>query len=69
MIEMYSHAISYNEKEPGLFVALRIYTYVACCYAAWSNNYSGQEEATICIVRQEVGIPDENQSMCSTTMS
>ena len=25
--------------------------YVAGCYAAWNNNYSGQEEATLCIVK------------------
>ena len=27
------------------------YAYVACCYAAWDNNYSGQEEATLYIVK------------------
>ena len=27
------------------------YMYVAGCYAAWNNNYSGQEEATLCIVK------------------
>ena len=27
------------------------YIYVAGCYAAWNNNYSGQEEATLCIVK------------------
>ena len=25
--------------------------FVAGCYAAWNNNYSGQEEATLCIVK------------------
>ena len=25
--------------------------YVVGCYAAWNNNYSGQEEATLCIVK------------------
>ena len=24
---------------------------VVGCYAAWNNNYSGQEEATLCIVK------------------
>ena len=27
------------------------YMYVVGCYAAWNNNYSGQEEATLCIVK------------------
>ena len=27
------------------------YVYVVGCYAAWNNNYSGQEEATLCIVK------------------
>ena len=29
------------------------YTYISVvgCYAAWNNNYSGQEEATLCIVK------------------
>ena len=27
------------------------YAYVAGCFAAWNNNYSGQEEATLCIVK------------------
>ena len=26
------------------------FMYVVGCYAAWNNNYSGQEEATLCIV-------------------
>ena len=25
--------------------------YVAGCYAAWNNNYRGQKEATLCIVK------------------
>ena len=28
-----------------------IYMYVVGCYAAWNNNYSWQEEATVCIVK------------------
>ena len=28
-----------------------MYMYVAGCYAAWNNNYSEQEEATLCIVK------------------
>ena len=27
------------------------YIYVVGCYAAWNNNYSGQEEATLCIIK------------------
>ena len=27
------------------------YVYVVGCCAAWNNNYSGQEEATLCIVK------------------
>ena len=27
------------------------YTYVVGSYAAWNSNYSGQEEATLCIVK------------------
>ena len=28
-----------------------MYIYVAGCYAAWNNNCSGREEATLCIVK------------------
>ena len=39
--------------QPRLLVAICIilYSYVVGCYAAWNNNYSGQEEATLCIVK------------------
>ena len=53
---MCSHAIFYFvEREPGT-VSPKItcsctHMYVAGCYAAWNNNYSGQEEATLCIVK------------------
>ena len=51
------------------------YIYVAGCYAAWNNNYSGQEETTLCIVkcfkedRKLVAIPYEKQNISLITMS
>ena len=44
-------SISVALYHPRLLVAIRSYIYVVGCYAAWSNNYSGQEEATLCIVK------------------
>ena len=55
---VYSY-ISCVEREPGITQDyLLLYMYVVGCYAkftlckgcAWNNSYSGQEEATLCIV-------------------
>ena len=57
VIEMCSHAIFYIsclERKPGVTQDYYVYmyiVYVVYCYAAWNNNYSGQEEATLCIVK------------------
>ena len=34
-----------------VYMYVYIYRYVAGCYATWNNNYSGQEEAALCIVK------------------
>ena len=55
---MCSHAIFYiscvtlkgSQVSPKITCSYT-YIHVAGCYVAWNNNYSGQEEATLCIVK------------------
>ena len=37
-----SVALKASKYHPRLFVAIYICIYVAVCYAAWNNKYSGQ---------------------------
>ena len=45
-----SVALKGNHVSPKITCSY-MYMYVVGCYAAWNNNYSGQEEATLCIVK------------------
>ena len=40
-----------SPKITCIYIYVYVYAYVVGCYAACNNNYSGQEEATLCIVK------------------
>ena len=49
---LYQLATLKGSQVPPKITCSYTYIYVVGCYAAWNNNYnSGQEEATLCIVK------------------